>query len=110
MEVRRQTSEDVIINAPMSFAGAAQRSWRLRRRSTATTWAGKLPITIVAILLIAVWWTAVVVWYLSFGLALIPYRILRRGARKRKAEALRHREMMAAIQKPEAPTTPALEP
>jgi hypothetical protein len=60
----RLASEDVIINAPMSYTGSAQRIFRLRRR--------------------ALW--------------LIPYRLLRRGARKRKAEALRHRELMGTIQ------------
>jgi len=28
----------------------------------------------------------------------LPYRLLRRGARKRKAEARRHRELMGTIQ------------
>jgi hypothetical protein len=43
-------------------------------------------------------WIFVTAWYLVWGLLLVPYRLLRRGARKRKAEALRHREMMGAIQ------------
>jgi hypothetical protein len=46
-----------------------------------------------------VWWAAIVGWYVFFGIFLIPYRLLRRGARKRKAEALRHREMLGAIDK-----------
>jgi hypothetical protein len=33
-----------------------------------------------------------------WGLLLVPYRLLRRGARKRKAEMMRHREMMGTIQ------------
>lgn len=36
--------------------------------------------------------------YLTFGLLLVPYRLLPRGARKRKSEALRHREMLGAIE------------
>ena len=50
-------------------------------------------------LLLLVWWPAIAVWYLVFGIFLVPYRLLRRGARKRKAEALRHREMLGAIDK-----------
>jgi hypothetical protein len=46
---------------------------------------------------IPLWWTAVLLWYVALGLWLVPYRLLRRGARKRKAEALRHREMLSAI-------------
>jgi hypothetical protein len=89
-------SERVIINAPMSFAGAAQRAWRLKERVAGPRW---LWIGIVLVLIIPVWWSAVLVWYVTFGLLLVPYRLLRRGARKRKAEALRHRELLDAIER-----------
>jgi hypothetical protein len=29
---------------------------------------------------------------------LVPYRLIRRGSRKRKRQALQHREMLSAIQ------------
>lgn len=87
-------SERVIINAPMSFAGAAQRSFRLRGN---TTGIARVGATVGVLLLMLVWWVAVAVWYLTFGLLLVPYRLLRRGARKRKAEALRHRELLSVI-------------
>jgi hypothetical protein len=89
------TSERVIINAPMSFAGAAQRSFRLRGDTTGIV---RVLVTLGVLLLIAGWWGAVLVWYFVFGLLLVPYRLLRRGARKRKAEALRHRELLAALE------------
>lgn len=92
----RLASEDVIINAPMSYAGSAQRIFRLRRR--AASGGSMAAITALAILLILMAWTFVTVWYLIWGLWLVPYRLLRRGARKRKAEALRHRELMGTIQ------------
>ena len=92
----RLASEDVIINAPMSYAGSAQRIFRLRRRADG---GGALAaITTLAILLILMVWIFVTVWYLIWGLWLVPYRLLRRGARKRKAEALRHRELMGTVQ------------
>lgn len=92
----RLASEDVIINAPMSYAGSAQRIMRIRRRADG---GGKLvAITALAILLILMAWAFVTAWYLIWGLWLVPYRLLRRGARKRKAEALRHRELMGTIQ------------
>jgi len=93
-ETVRQKSEDVIINAPMSFAGAAQRAFRVRRKITTPVLG-----TVVAVLLTFVWWIFVLCWYLFFGILLVPYRILRRGARKRKQEAIRHREVMAALER-----------
>jgi hypothetical protein len=92
----RLASEKVIINAPMSYAGSAQRIMRIRGDSDS---GGKLAaMTALAILLVLVVWSLVTAWYLIWGLWLVPYRLLRRGARKRKAEALRHRELMGTIQ------------
>jgi uncharacterized protein DUF1707 len=92
----RLASEDVIINAPMSYAGSAQRIMRIRRRAEGGRTLAA--ITALAILLILVAWVFVTAWYLIWGLWLVPYRLLRRGARKRKAEALRHRELLGTIQ------------
>lgn len=92
----RLASEDVIINAPMSYAGSAQRIMRIRRHADG---GGKLAaFTLLAILLVFAVWVLVTAWYLTWGLLLVPYRLLRRGARKRKAEAFRHRELMGTIQ------------
>jgi hypothetical protein len=90
-------SERVIINAPMSFAGAFQRTMRMTENMGPVKWA-------VVPWLLILWWSAVLVWYLTFGIFLVPYRLLRRGARKRKAEALRHREMMGVIDQGRGPT------
>lgn len=92
----RLASEDVIINAPMSYAGSAQRIMRIRRRAHAG-WE-MVAITVLAAVLMLVAWTFVTLWYLTWGLWLVPYRLLRRGARKRKADAIRHRELMGTIQ------------
>lgn len=92
----RLASEDVIISAPMSYAGSAQRIIRLRRRAPAG-WK-LVAITLLAVLLIVLVWALVTGWYLLWGVLLVPYRLLRRGARKRKVEALRHRELMGTIQ------------
>lgn len=91
------SSERIIINAPMSFAGSAQRAWRLRENHEGV---GLWMVTAAIILIVLpVWWAAIVCWYLVFGLFLVPYRLLRRGARKRKAEQIRHREQLAMIEK-----------
>jgi hypothetical protein len=55
-------------------------------------------LTVLAIVLVIFAWVFVTAWYLVWVLWLIPYRLLRRGARKRKAEALRHRELLGTIQ------------
>jgi hypothetical protein len=111
---QKLASEDVIINAPLSYAGSAQRIFRLRRGATSP--AANAAITTVAVLLIIAAWAFVTCWYFVWGLWLVPYRLLRRGSRKRKAEALRHREMLGAIstQPPQTATAtmaaPILEP
>jgi hypothetical protein len=92
----RLASEDIIINAPMSYVGSAQRIMRLRRR--AQPGSTLVAVTALAVLLVLVAWAIVTCWYLTWGLLLVPYRLLRRGARKRKAEAMRHRELMGTIQ------------
>jgi hypothetical protein len=94
---RSLASERVIINAPMSFAGAAQRAWRIGGDMTGPGRIAMVALVIIPILV--VWWATIILWYFIFGLLLVPYRLLRRGARKRKAEALRHREMLGAIDK-----------
>ena len=92
----RLASEDVIINAPMSYAGSAQRIMRLRRLAHSPGLA--VAVTGVAVALVIVAWSLVTVWYVVWGFWLVPYRLLRRGARKRRAEALRHRELLGTIQ------------
>jgi hypothetical protein len=92
----RLASEDVIISAPMSYTGSAQRILRLRRR--ADVGAPVAAVTVSVVVLVIAAWVLVTAWYLVWGIWLIPYRLVRRGARKRKLEALRHRELVGTIQ------------
>ena len=96
-------SERVIIAAPMSFAGSAQRLWLLTHSGPAGRgWgAGLLKVLLYTgvILGIVIAWTVVLAWYLVWGIWLIPYRLIRRGQRKRRREELTHREMLAAMQR-----------
>jgi hypothetical protein len=91
----RLASEQIIVSAPMSYHGSAARIWKITRRGGDATWA-VLAIGALSALLIACAWMAVTCWYLFFGLLLIPYRLVRRGQRKRKLEEARHRELLAA--------------
>jgi hypothetical protein len=104
----RLGSEDVIISAPMSYAGSAQRIMRIRRR--ANTDSERAALTAAAVSAVAIAWVLVTVWYVIWGLLLVPYRLHRRGARKRRAEALRHRELLAALQVSGAASAPPVPP
>lgn len=84
-------SERVIIAAPMSFAGSAERIWRITNDRSGWPLAGMVSL---AVLLIILAWVVVLAWYCLFGLFLVPYRIIRRGQRKRKQAAMRHREVL----------------
>lgn len=89
-------SEKVVISAPLSYAGSAARIWKL---TGLTEQAGaRIALGVAAVILIVGAWCFVTAWYGVFGLLLVPYRLIRRGSRKRKREALQHREMIAALQ------------
>lgn len=92
-------SEKVVVSAPFSFAGSAQRIWKMANVDSIIL---KLFLVPLAIILIMFAWMFVACWYfviyVLFGLWFIPYRLLRRGSRKRKQEKLRHREVLDAIE------------
>ncbi len=93
-------SEKVVISAPLSFAGSAQRIWKITRVDNLAI---RLLLSLLAIVLIAGAWMFVACWYamlyILFGILFIPYRLLRRGSRKNKRDKLRHREVLAAIER-----------
>ena len=104
-DASRPPSEDIIINAPMSFVGAAQRSFRLRRVTFNPPCVANILMTTLAIILTFVWLVAVACWYTIFlGLPLVLYRRLRRGSRRAKQESLQyfeHFERLAALRSKE---------
>ncbi|MEY4648496.1 MAG: hypothetical protein RL009_912, partial [Actinomycetota bacterium] len=87
-----------IIAAPMSFAGSLGRTLNW-------LWNGKelwfkLAIGWWAVMFVVMmWWMCIFLWYCVFGIFLVPYRLVRRGARKQKIEERRHKEMLEAIRK-----------
>lgn len=83
----------VVVVAPLSFARSGARIWKLVRLRE-ETWA-RVAIDVAAIMLV---WTMVPGWCLLWGLWLVPYRVVRRGRRRRKREALQHRELVGSIQ------------
>jgi hypothetical protein len=93
-------SEDVILSSPMSYSGSLRRIRRLGRRGP--TWVRVLLTLLVVVPLVLIAWVVISAWYLVmytiFFLPTVLWRFFRRGQRKNKAEQLRHREMLAAIQ------------
>ena len=84
-------SEQMVVQSPMSYTGSAKRIWRMTDINPLVRWLFAIPA---AVGFSAVAWTLVTGWYLLFGLFLAPYRLLRRGSRKRKRDEQRHREML----------------
>jgi len=92
-------SEKVVVSAPFSFAGSAQRIWKITKNDNALLkW---LLLAPVALTLIMFAWMFVCFWYVImyvvFGIFFIPFRLWRRGARKNKRNEIRHREVLEAI-------------
>ena len=89
-----RTSDNIIIQSPTSFVGSARRIWLLTQLGRPLLKVVTIPT---ALLLTAVAWVLCAVWLVFFGVLLVPWRLLRRGSRKRKQEARRHAEMTALI-------------
>ena len=87
-------SSDIVIQSPTSFTGSARRIWKLTRVGPAP-WA-RVATYPLAVVLIAAAWVFCLVWLCVFGVVMVPWRLLRRGARKRKLEEARHAEVLAA--------------
>jgi Flp pilus assembly protein TadB len=92
-------SEKVIVSAPLSFIGSAQRIWKITKVDNLIV---KILLIALALGLIACAWVFVAFWYfimyVLFGILFIPYRLLRRSSRKNKRDKLRHREVLDAIE------------
>src|ERR1700749_2815314 len=89
----RLPSERVIIQAPLSLTGSAGRIWRITEDRAGWVKAGMVTLAVLAITFA---WAGVLCWYAIFGICLVPYRIIRRGQRKRDVAAKRHAELLAA--------------
>jgi hypothetical protein len=91
----KMRSEQVVVSAPLSFAGSAQRIWKLTDQESEALKYGMMALAVCVLIPIA--WMAVATWYTIFGILLVPYRMLRRGNRKDKVKALQHREQLEAL-------------
>lgn len=93
-------SEEVVISAPFSFHGSAVRIWKITRKDNAILkWLVMVPLALMTIFVV---WGFIFVWYCIFGVLLVPYRLIRRGSRKRKMENLRHHELLDVLESKKA--------
>jgi Flp pilus assembly protein TadB len=95
---QKLASEKVVVAAPMSLAGSAARIWKITDLvpNVFVKWMLLVPI---ASMLVVMAWMVVAVWYILFGILLVPYRLIRRSGRKSKRQALQHRELLDSINK-----------
>lgn len=91
-------SEKVVVSAPLSFSGSAQRIWKITNVENPIA---KSALILVAITLIACAWMFVLCWYflmyVVFGIFFFIFRLFTRSRRKNKRDKLRHRETLEAI-------------
>lgn len=85
-------SDQVIIEAPMSFSGATKRIIRLC--NVDNTLLRYTYIFTAVLIILPLVYILVLCWYLVFGIFLIPYRLIRRSNRKSKRDSLRHNEIL----------------
>jgi hypothetical protein len=95
----------------MSFAGSLGRTLN-------SLWNGKPAVYRATVgwllvgFIVMYWWILIFCWYMIFGILLVPYRLVRRSARKQKIESMkrnqqneteerRHQEILEAMRKKE---------
>jgi hypothetical protein len=100
-ELSRSTlgSEAVILEAPFSYVGSTKRTLRwFKHHHAKATWLLILEY-IGLVLWLTLAWTFITGWYALFGLLLVPYRLIRRSARKNEKQSRQHAELLAQLGK-----------
>ncbi len=96
---RQLASEKVVVSAPLSFSGSAQRIWKITNVENPIT---KIALALLAITLITCAWMFVLCWYfvmyVLFGVFFFIFRLFTRGRRKNKRDKLRYGEVLDAIE------------
>jgi uncharacterized membrane-anchored protein len=103
MRSPRVPSDSIVISAPMSFVGSAQRIWPLTRQEHR---AMRSLMTVLATVLIILAWAIVLFWYCIVGFLVVPYRLVRREERRRKRDEMRLLESRRATRLDGATGTP----
>ena len=96
-DVPELASEAVVIEAPMSLTGLTRRTMYFYRAHPVTRWWSRALAVSGLVLWFTVAYAAILCWYGAFGLWLVPYRVIRRGQRKRELQRRQHAELLAAM-------------
>jgi hypothetical protein len=88
-------SERVVGASPLSYGGAAGRSWLLVRRIHSLSL--KVLVAVPVTILILGWWTAITLLGFASGVLAVPSRLVRRGSGRPKVAAAQHRDLLGAI-------------
>lgn len=92
-------SEDVILDAPMSFTGCTKRTLRfMSAHRPANPWWNALAV-IAGVVFLLFAYAAIAAWYLMFGLLLVPYRLIRRSQRRDEQRRRQHAELLAQMRR-----------
>ena len=95
---RQLASEKVVVSAPLSFSGSAQRIWKITNVENPIA---KVALALIAITLITGAWMFVLCWYfvmyVLFGVFFFIFRLFTRSRRRSRQDKLRHREVLDAI-------------
>lgn len=94
-----KSSSDVVVQSPLSVTGALGRVGRMWRHHVHG--APGIAVAVLLVVLAIVWVGVALVWTVVFGILLVPYRVVRRGQRRRKLEERRHAELLEAARRAE---------
>ena len=101
---RQLASEKVVVSAPLSFSGSAQRIWKFTDVGNPIL---KTALGLIAVTLIVCAWVLVAMWYflmyVLFGVFFFIFRLFTRSRRNSKRDKLRHREVLDAIDQRKQP-------
>jgi hypothetical protein len=89
------TSERIAVAPPMSYAGAAERSWLLLRRIGPLSL--KILVAVPVTVFVLGWWTVITLWGFAGGVLAVPSRLARVGSAKRSVASVQHRDLLGVI-------------
>lgn len=97
---RQLASEKVVVSAPLSFSGSAQRIWKITNVENPIA---KFVLSLLAITLIVGAWMFILCWYfvmyVLFGVFFFIFRLFTRSRRMSKQDKLRHREVLDTLER-----------
>jgi Flp pilus assembly protein TadB len=96
-ELSRRTlgSEEIILDAPMSFTGMTKRTLRFSSRHASQKWWSKTLAVTGLVLWFTLAYATILCWYAIFGLLLVPFRLIRRSQRRDEQRRRQHAELLA---------------